>query len=141
MNKEENDIVYVQIDNWNDMGEAEGYLKELESGKHDDEVNYCEVWYDMAIIYCITTTRDYIDKHPELEKHIEKQDEYFKYHNIFRPYFPDYDPDNFGCSWYGEYEGWAPYKEFNKQLWDHLKEQGMVDENGNIKTNKSENKD
>ena len=135
MNKEEENIVYVQLDNWNDMGDATQYLEELENGEHDDEINYTDVWYDMAIIHCITTTKDYVKEHPELEEHI-RDSEYFHKHDTFRPYYPKYDPSNFGCNWYGEYEGWAPYKEFNKQLWDHLKETGQIDENGNIKVNK-----
>ena len=37
-------------------------------------------------------------------------------HRMFNNYFPKYDPDNFGCWYCGEYEGWAPYKDFNKEL-------------------------
>lgn len=135
MNKEEN-IIYIQLDNWNDMGEATQYLEELENGEHDGEINYTDVWYDMAIIHCITTTKDYVKEHPELEEHIEN----LKYHDTFASYYPKYDPNNFGCNWYGEYQGWAPYKEFNKQLWDHLKASGQIDENGKIITNTPENK-
>lgn len=130
MNKE--DIVYVQLDNWNDMGDATQYLEELENGKYDNEINYNDIWYDMAIVHCITTTQNYVDAHPELEEHIKSKTYIEK--DMFGQYFPEYDPNNFGCNWYGEYEGWAPYKEFNKQLWDHLKVTGQVDENGNIKT-------
>lgn len=126
MNKE--DIVFIQLDNWNDMGVATEYLNELENGDHDNEINYTDVWYDMAIIHCITTTKDYVKEHPELEEHIEN----LKHHDTFASYYPKYDPNNFGCNWYGEYEGWAPYKEFNKQLWDHLKATGQIDENGKI---------
>lgn len=133
--KSDEEIVYIKLDDWNDMGDAEGYLKDLEGGRLDKEVNYNEVWYDMAIIYCITTTRHYVDMHPELEEHI-CEGAYFENHDIFRPYFPDYDPEHFGCAWFGEYEGWAPYKDFNKKAWEHCVKQGWVDEEGNIKTDK-----
>ena len=130
--KSDEEIVYIKLDDWNDMGDAESYLKDLEGGRLDKEVNYNEVWYDMAIIYCITTTRHYVDMHPELEEHI-CEGNYFENHDIFRPYFPEYDPEHFGCEWFGEYEGWAPYKDFNKKAWEHCVKQGWVDEEGNIK--------
>lgn len=116
-------IVYVELDTWHDMKNASKYLEELEDGKHDNEINYSEVWYDMAIIYCITTTESYIEKHPELAKFIKKQDEYFENYDIFRPYYPDYDSDNFGVKYCGEYEGWAPYKDFNRQIVEHFQKQ------------------
>jgi len=109
-------IVYIRLDNWNNMKDASNYLEELMDGKHDSEINYSEVWYDMAIIYCITTTESYIEKHPELTEFIQEQDEYFENYDIFRPYYPEYNPDNFGVNWHGEYEGWAPYKDFNRQI-------------------------
>lgn len=42
--------------------------------------------------------------------------------NMFGKYFPDYNPDKFGCDFVGEYEGWAPYKEFNYQMAKHFQE-------------------
>ena len=102
-------IVYIQIDTWYNSDLS--YLQELEDGKHDNEVNYSMVWYDMAIVYCITTTKEYAKEHNLLEH---------KYtmglRRMFDNYFPKYDPDNFGCWYCGEYEGWAPYKDFNKEL-------------------------
>ena len=55
----ENKIVHIQIDDWDDMGEANQYLEELLGGEHKNDVNYAEVWYDMASIFCITTTEEY----------------------------------------------------------------------------------
>lgn len=120
-------IVYVKLDTWYDMKDAEQYLEELEDGKHDNEINYSEVWYDMAIIYCITTTESYIKKHPELTNFIRKQNEYFEKYDIFRPYYPDYDPDNFGKKYCGEYEGWAPYKDFNRQIVEHFQKNNKIE--------------
>ena len=37
--KSDEEIVYIKLDDWNDMGDAEGYLKELEGGRLDKEVN------------------------------------------------------------------------------------------------------
>ena len=123
MNDKKDKIVYVRLDTWNDMKDAEQYLEELRDGKHDSEINYSEVWYDQAEIYCITTTESYIEKHPELTEFIQEQDEYFEKYDILRPYYPEYNPDNFGVNWHGEYDGWAPYKDFDRQLIKHLKEQ------------------
>lgn len=108
------EIVYIKLDTWNDMKDATWYLEELEDGKHDNEINYSEVWYDMAIVYCITTTKTYVEKHPELKEHI-LSDTYMS-STIFEPYFPEYDPNNFGVKYCGEYERWAPYKDFNRQM-------------------------
>ena len=115
------DIVFVQLDTWNNMKDATKYLEELEDSKYDDEINYSEVWYDMAIIYCITTTESYIEKHPELKQHIVS-DTYMST-TIFAPYFPEYNPYNFGKQYCGEYEDWPPYKDFNKQVAEHFKNQ------------------
>lgn len=93
------------------MKEASNYLEELEDGWHDSEINYVEVWYDMAIIYCITTTESYIEKHPELRPHIIS--EVYMNSSCFKPYFPDYEPDKFGKKYCGEYKDWVPYKDFN----------------------------
>ena len=90
MNKEDK-IVYVRLDNWNNMKDATKYLEELEDGKHDNEINYSEVWYDMAIVYCITTTESYTEKYSELKQHI-LSDTYMT-STIFATYFPEYDPD------------------------------------------------
>ena len=54
----ESKIVHIRIDNWNDMGEANQYLDELMAGEHDNDVNYAEVWYDMASIFCVTTQKN-----------------------------------------------------------------------------------
>lgn len=64
-------IVYVKLDTWYDMKDAEQYLEELEDGKHDNEINYSEVWYDMAIIYCITTAESYIKNIQNLQNLFE----------------------------------------------------------------------
>lgn len=114
-------IVYIRLDTWNDMRDASKYLEELENGKHDNEINYSEVWYDMAIVYCITTIESYIENHPELAEFIQEQDEYFEKRDIFRPYYPEYNPNNFGVKYCGEFEGWAPYKDFNRQMAEHFK--------------------
>ena len=59
---ENNDkVVHIQLDTWHDMGEATDYLYKIEAGNCDNEVNYSAVWYDMAIIYCITTTEEYMN--------------------------------------------------------------------------------
>ena len=47
----EEKIVHIEIDDWYDMGEANQYLEELSRGEHDNDVNYAEVWYDMASIF------------------------------------------------------------------------------------------
>ena len=114
----EDKIVYIQLDNWNDMGEARPYVEELENGKHDSEVNYACVWYDLAIIYCITTTEEYAIKHNLIKRQIEKEA------TIFGCYFPEYNPNEFGCSFDDEYQGWAPYKDFNKAILKKLKNDG-----------------
>lgn len=106
-------IVYIQIDTWYDSDLS--YLQELEDGKYDNEVNYSQVWYDMAIIYCITTTEEYAKKHNLMEHTYT-----MGLHRMFDNYFPKYDPNNFGCWYCGEFEGWAPYKDFNKQLQEAL---------------------
>lgn len=90
-----NDIVRVQIDDWSDMKEATLYLKEIEEGKHDNDVNYSCVLYDMANIYCITTTRKYAEEH-KLTNHIVKWS-----NGLFDKYYPEYNPENFGCMFCG----------------------------------------
>ena len=113
VNMDTNKIVYIQIDTWYDSDLS--YLQELEDGKHDNEVNYSQVWYDMAIVYCITTTEEYAKKH-NLMKH-----KYTMGRRMFDNYFPKYDPDNFGCWYCGEYEGWAPYKDVNREFQEALR--------------------
>ena len=107
--KNEN-VVYIQLDNWNDMEEAHSYLEELTSGKHDNDVNYSVVQYDMATIYCITTTEEYAIKH-NLIGHMTDR------FSLLGKYFPKYNPDNFGCEWdiqhYDEY-----FKRIEKMLSD-----------------------
>ena len=118
----ENDkIVHVCLDTWNDMEEASKYVDDLEYGKYDNEINYSEVWYDMAIVYCITTTESYIEKHPELKQHI-LSDTYMST-TIFAPYFPEYDTNNFGVKYRGEFKEWASYKDFNRQIAEHFQKQ------------------
>lgn len=111
-----NKIVYVELDTWNDMGEATDYLDNFKKKHHDKEVNYSAVFYDMAIIFCITTTEDYAKKY-NLSEHIVED----LSSTMFGDYFPDYNPDKFGCDWEGEYEGWAPYKELNREIQKSLK--------------------
>ena len=41
---------------------------------------------------------------------------------IFGKYFPENNPNKFGCDFEGEYEGWAPYKQFNYELAKHFQE-------------------
>lgn len=113
----ENKIVHIQLDTWNDMGESNDYLENFEKGNHDNEVNYSAVWYDMAIIYCITTTEEYAKEHKLMEHVVEDLSTSF-----VGNYFPEYNPDKFGCDFEGEYEGWAPYKEFNYQMAKHFQE-------------------
>jgi hypothetical protein len=90
-----NDIVRVKIDDWSDMGEATSYLKEIETGKHDNDVNYSCVLYDMANIYFITTTRKYAEEH-KLTNHIVTWSD-----RLFDKYYPEYNPDKFGCMFLG----------------------------------------
>ena len=112
-----NKIVYIELDTWNDMGEATDYLENFEKDNHDKEVNYSCVWYDMSIIYCITTTEEYAKEHKLMEHIVEN-----RLSTLFGGYFPEYNPNKFGCDFEGEYEGWAPYKEFNYQIAKHFQE-------------------
>jgi hypothetical protein len=89
MDKKKDKVVYIKLDTWNDMKDATNYLEELMDSKHDNEINYSEVWYDMAIIYCITTVESYIEKHPELKQHILSAT--YMSTTIFAPYFPEYE--------------------------------------------------
>lgn len=114
--EENNKIVHIELDTWFDMGEATDYLNNFEKDNHYKEVNYSAVLYDMAIILCITTTEEYAKKHNLTEHIVEDLSS-----TMFGDYFPDYNPDKFGCDWEGEYEGWAPYKEFNKEISKVLK--------------------
>lgn len=122
--KEDNKIVYVELDTWNDMGEATNYLENFEKDNRDTEVNYSCVWFDMAIIYCITTTEDYAKKYNLTEHIVEDLSS-----TMFGDYFPDYNPDKFGCDWEGEYEGWAPYKDFNRAIAEHFKNKQDEEDN------------
>ena len=117
----EEKIVHIEIDNWYDMGEANQYLEELSRGEHDNDVNYAEVWYDMASIFCITTTEEYAKKH-NLISRIKDLDMTF-----LKEYYPEYNPENFGCSYDGEYKGWAPYKQFNAELYEAAKKKGLIE--------------
>ena len=112
-NMENNEkIVHIQLDTWNNMGDATEFFNEFfEERKHEVEINYSEVWYDQAIIFCITTTEQYAKEH-HLTEHIIDNLEY----NTFGDYYPKYDPENFGVDYHGEYEGWAPYKELIKAI-------------------------
>jgi hypothetical protein len=49
------------------------------------------------------------------------------WYDIFRPYYPNYDPDNFGKKYCGEYEGWAPYKDFNRQIVEHFQKNNKIE--------------
>lgn len=113
---ENNDkVVHIQLDTWHDMGEATDYLHKIEAGDCDNEVNYSSVWYDMAIIYCITTTEEYAKEHKLMEHIVEDLSTSF-----VGNYFPEYVPNTFGCKYDGEFEGYTPYKEFNQQLIQHF---------------------
>ncbi len=116
----ENKIVHIQIDDWDDMGEANQYLDELMGGKHDNDVNYAEVWYDMASIFCITTTEEYAKEHKLTEHIIENIKNYF-----LEEYFPEYNPEQFGRSYQDEYKGWAPYKQFDAELAEALRKKDL----------------
>ena len=107
----ENKIVHVQIDTWDDMGEANQYLDELMDGKHDNDVNYAEVGYDMASIFCITTTEKYAKEHKLTGHIIEDIKNYF-----LEEYFPEYNPEQFGCSYQVEYNSWTLKKQFEAEL-------------------------
>ena len=117
----ESKIVHVQIDTWDDMGEANQYLDELMDGKHDNDVNYAEVGYDMASIFCITTTEEYAKEHQLTGHIIEDIKNYF-----LEEYFPEYNPEKFGCSYQGEYKGWAPYKQFDAELAEALRKKALI---------------
>ena len=117
----ENKIVHVQIDTWDDMGEANQYLDELMDGKHDNDVNYAEVWYDMASIFCITTTEEYAKEHQLTGHIIEDIKNYF-----LEEYFPEYNPEQFGRSYQDEYKGWAPYKQFDAELAEALRKNALI---------------
>ena len=110
-----NKIVHIELDTWNDMGEATDYLENFVNDNHNKEVNYSCVWYDMAIIYCITTTEEYAKEHKLMEHIVEDLSTSF-----VGNYFLEYDPNTFGCKYDGEFEGYAPYKEFNQQLIQHF---------------------
>ena len=117
----ENKIVHIQIDNWDDMDEANQYLDELMDGKHDNDVNYAEVWYDMASIFCITTTEEYAKEHKLTGHIIEDIKNYF-----LEEYFPEYNPEQFGRSYQDEYKGWAPYKQFDAELAEALRKKDLI---------------
>lgn len=116
----ESKIVHVQIDDWYDMGEADQYLEELSRGEHDNDVNYAEVWYDMASIFCITTTEEYAKEH-KLTGHIRDIE-----NDFLKEYYPEYNPEQFGCSYVDEYKGWAPYKQFNAEIAEALRKKGLI---------------
>ena len=85
----ESKIVHIRIDDWFDMGEAHQYLNELLGGEHDNDVNYAEVWYDMASVFCITTTEEYAKTH-NLMGHTTNIE-----NDLFGEYFPEYNPEQF----------------------------------------------
>lgn len=89
MSKEK--VVFIKLSNWSDMGEASDYLRELEDHEHDNDVNYTMVYYDMAIIYCITTTENYANKYKLTDRIVKDLSR-----TIFRNYFVNYNPDDFG---------------------------------------------
>ena len=117
----ESKIVHIQIDDWDNMGEANQYLDELMGGEHENDVNYAEVWYDMASIFCITTTEEYAKEH-QLTGHIIKDIKNY----FLEEYFPEYNPEKFGCSYQGEYKGWAPYKQFDAELAEALRKKALI---------------
>ena len=119
----ENKIVHIQIDDWDDMGEANQYLDELMDGKHDNDVNYAEVWYDMASIFCITATEEYAKEHKLTGHIIEDIKNYF-----LEEYYPEYNPEQFGRSYQDEYKGWTPYKQFDAELAEALREKDLSKE-------------
>ena len=58
--------------------------------------------------------------------HINK-DTYEKIANIFlEEYFPEYNPEQFGCSYQDEYKGWAPYKQFDAELAEALRKKDLI---------------
>ena len=116
----ESKIVHVRIDDWSDMGEANQYLDELMAGEHNNDANYAEVWYDMASIFCITTTEEYAKEH-KLTGHIRDIEV-----DLFKEYYPEYNPEQFGCSYVDEYKGWAPYKQFNAEIAEALRKKGLI---------------
>lgn len=116
----ESKIVYIRIDDWYDMGAANQYLDELMTGEHNEDVNYAEVWYDMASVFCITTTEEYAKAH-NLMGHTTNIEQ-----DLFGEYFPEYNPTNFGCSYNGGFKGWAPYKQFNAELYEAAKKKGLI---------------
>ena len=116
----ESKIVHVQIDDWYDMGEADQYLEELSRGEHDNDVNYAEVWYDMARIFCITTTEEYAKEHKLTGHIIDIENDFLK------EYYPEYNPEQFGCSYADEYKEWAPYKQFNAEIAEALRKKGLI---------------
>ena len=100
-------IVRLKVDTWNKCPnkDCEIFLNKLEKGDFDDKINYSEVWYDMATVYCITTTEEFMKEH-----HIEKlqvSDILYKI-TVFKNYFPLYNPNNFGCHYCDEYNGYEP---------------------------------
>lgn len=95
---DKNKIIHIQLNNWTNMKEANKYLEELENGKHDNEINYTAIFYDMAIIYCITTTEEYVKKH-NLTNHIIDIN-----HTMLKSYYPEYDDKNFGCKYFEDYK-------------------------------------
>ena len=90
-----NNIVYIKIDNWYD-GDLP-YLQQLENNEHLNEINYSEVWYDMAIVYCITTTKEYAKKHNLLEHNYTMVE-----HRMFNNYSPQYQHPKLSGSYFGK---------------------------------------
>lgn len=117
----EDKIVYVNIDNWCDMGDADTFLNEFLEGKHEDEINYSEVWYDMAIVFCITTTQKYAEEHNITNRIVDDIKG-----TLFEKYYPKYNPNSFGSAYIGEYQGWAPYKQFDAELREAIKKKGLI---------------
>ena len=84
-------------------------------------VNYAEVWYDMASIFCITTTEEYAKEHKLTGHIIEDIKNYF-----LEEYYPEYNPEQFGRSYQDEYKGWAPYKQFDAELAEALRKKDLI---------------
>lgn len=100
-------IVHLEVDTWNDLPNknCEEFLTKLDNREFDDKINYSEIWYDMAIIYCITTTEEFMKEHKVEE--LEVSEVYYQT-TIFKNYYPQYNPNNLGCCFRNFYAGYEP---------------------------------